>query len=196
MAETPYVMFLDAHMRFYDTKWSHRIIKELSADNKTLLCCQSKGFIKVGDSLTEVKGRPNSYGAYIDFEDIKQLIEPKWIFTEDPNPNAQTTLIPCVLGAAYACTKSFWLHLKGLSGLQYYGSDEPYISMKFWLSGGNCKLLKDVIVGHFYRNEFPYKVQTVARWYNRLLISELLLPNLKKSQVFSYINLVEKKSSY
>lgn len=193
-SETPYVMFLDAHMRFYDTMWSHRIIGELSKDDKALLCCQSKGFINTEKSIVEVKGRPNSYGAYIDFDDMEQLIEPKWIFTEDPNPNVQTISIPCVLGAAYACTKSFWIYLRGLNGLQYYGSDEPYISMKVWLSGGKCKLLKDVVVGHFYRNEFPYDVPTVYRWYNRLLITELLLPSLKRSQIFSYVNLVERKA--
>lgn len=191
---TPYIMFLDAHMRFYDFKWSERIIEELSKDSKALLCCQSKGYIYTENTLIEVKGRPNSYGAYIDFEDITQLIEPKWIFTEDPSPNEKTILIPCVLGAAYACRKSYWIYLRGLNGLQYYGSDEPYISMKVWLSGGCCKLLKDIVVGHFYRNNFPYSIQNTFRWYNRLLLAEFILPYLKRAKIFSCIDIVEKKA--
>lgn len=191
---TPYIMFLDAHMRFYDSKWSKRIIEELSKDSKALLCCQSKGYIYREGKLIEVKGRPNSYGAYIDFEDIFQLIEPKWIFADDPDPNERTVLIPCILGAAYACRRSYWIYLKGLNGLKYYGSDEPYISMKVWLSGGHCKLLKDIVVGHFYRNDFPYSIKSTFRWYNRLLLGELLLPHLKRAQIFSCIDIIDKQA--
>lgn len=193
---TPYIMFLDAHMRFYDTMWYYRIIEELSIDEKAILCCQSKGIMEVNNEFIEVKGRPLSFGAYIDFYDDKNLIEPKWIFKEEEYSNDKTIIIPCILGAAYACTKKFWLYLKGLEGLQYYGSDEAYISIKAWLGGGNCKLLKDVFVGHLYRNKAPYDVQTLSRWYNRLLIAELLLPEKEISRIYSYINLIERNSFY
>jgi len=38
--------------------------------------------------------------------------------------------------------------LKRLSG---YGGDEQLLSTKVWLEGGRYVLLKDVVIGHWYR---------------------------------------------
>ncbi|GHV22224.1 hypothetical protein FACS1894174_06570 [Bacteroidia bacterium] len=69
------------------------------------------------------------------------------------------------------------MYLRGLSGLISYGSDEAYISIKAWLSGGKCLILKDVIVGHLYRKDPPYAVKHIDYVYNKVLVSLLLLPN-------------------
>jgi hypothetical protein len=106
-----------------------------------------------------------------------------WNYFE-AEPNEIVENIPCILGAAYACSCEYWKYLKGLSGLMYFGSDEAYISIKVWLDGGKCKLLKDIIVGHIYRNVFPYKVESVHTLYNSLLIAELLLSDQMRDIVF------------
>jgi hypothetical protein len=67
----------------------------------------------------------------------------------------------------------------------YYGSDETYISLKVWLEGGKCLLLKDVVIGHIYRSQFPYPVESLYTLHNRMLIAELLLPRLYAKRVFS-----------
>lgn len=185
-SKTPFVMFLDAHMRFYNDLWVERIIKELNSNPKTLLCCQTQGLAIIGNKLIKNKKRPVSFGASIDLSDEKNFLECHWLFSQkEDDKNLDTISIPCVLGAAYACTKEYWLHLKGLEGLMYYGNDESYISMKVWLEGGECKLLKDIVVGHIYRDFPPYKIENAPRLYNRLLIAELLLPEYYKSRFFS-----------
>lgn len=58
------------------------------------------------------------------------------------------------------------------------------MSIKTWLEGGRCLLLKDVIIGHIYRKRFVYSVDMACVFYNKMLIAELLLPLNLKQQVF------------
>lgn len=185
-AYTPYVMLLDAHMRFYDNKWLGRIVDELERDEKVVLCCQTKGLMVADGKTVEINGRPLSYGACINFYTGRLLFECEWIFHEnEEEKDLHTVCIPCVLGATYCCSKKYWQYLKGVEGLISYGNDEPYISMKVYLSGGRCKLLKDVSVGHIYRSVPPYRIADFTRIYNRLLLAELLLPDDYKARLFS-----------
>jgi glycosyltransferase involved in cell wall biosynthesis len=191
MSKTPYVMFLDAHMRFYENTWINRIVYELEKSPRSLLCCQTRGLFIVEEKLIENKKRQVSFGSYIDTFNEESLFENYWIFKKDAE-NLNTISIPCVLGAAYACRRDYWLYLKGLQGLIYYGNDESYISIKVWLEGGSCKLLKDVFVGHLYRDTPPYIIENAPRLYNRLLIAELLDINRKKI-LFSYYSFFYKE---
>lgn len=197
-SNTPFVMLLDAHMRFYNDLWVDRIINELNSDPKTLLCCQTRGLAILENEVIENIERPISFGASIDIYDERHFFEHHWLLSQkEKDIDLDTICIPCVLGAAYACTKKYWLYLKGLEGLMYYGNDESYISIKVWLEGGRCKLLKDIIVGHIYRDFPPYKIENAPRLYNRLLIAELLLPEYQRSRIFSlskyfYTNIFKK----
>jgi glycosyltransferase involved in cell wall biosynthesis len=186
LSTTPYIMFLDSHMRFYDNLWFVRIIDELKKDGRTLLCCQSKGLTMRGNEIVEIAGRPLSYGTYVNLYQDFRMLECNWIF-KTPIGQSQTINIPCVFGAAYACCREYWLYLKGVQGLKTYGNDETYISMKVWMEGGTCKLLNDVFIGHIYRDIPPYKVEISDRIYNRYLIAELLLEDSYRARVFSYL---------
>lgn len=190
LCQTPYFLLLDAHMRFYDNLWQQKIISELETDERILLCCQTKSLGMENGLLVEHKHRATSFGSCINFYDGKHFLEPIWIKSEISRTN--DSLIPCVLGAGYACSKKYWQYLKGLEGLIYYGNDEPYISMKVWMEGGKCKLMEDVTIGHIYRNNQPYFVDNISRLYNRLFIAKLLLPEniIKKrfSEIQYYYN--------
>lgn len=186
--KTPYFLLLDAHMRFYNCLWEQRIIDELEQDKRALLCCQTKVLNLEDGLLIEPKNRGITYGACIEINEGKALIDPFWIFRVPfDTTQLQTLPIVCVLGATYACSKTYWQYLRGLEGLKYYGSDEPYISIKVWLEGGSCKLLKDVIIGHIYRNNSgpPYETAMKFRIYNKLLIAELLFPEELKKELYS-----------
>lgn len=185
-SRTPYVLFLDAHMRFYSDDWADRIVQELKADSRALLCCQTLGLHVLDGEIVQNRKRPPSFGAYVHLYDPLRYFECSWLFEEgEKTDGSDTLLIPCVLGATYACAKAYWLHLKGLQGLMFYGNDESYISIKVWLEGGRCKLLKEVTVGHIYRDAPPYVIENAPRLYNRLLLAELLLPDAAKARVFS-----------
>lgn len=187
LCQTPYFLFLDAHMRFYDDFWVERIISELENDKRTLLCCQTKTLGLEDGILIERKDRSITFGACLEINKNAELLQLQWVHQVPFDTLGQQTIpIVCVLGAGYACSKEYWQYLKGLEGLKYYGSDELYISLKVWLEGGTCKLLKDILIGHIYRSSsFPYNTEMKFRLYNKLFIGELLLPDTLKKELFA-----------
>lgn len=184
LCRTSYFLLLDAHMRFYDGRWQSRIVSKLEEDDRVLLCCQTKALEKDADgNVVEATDAGLHFGAYMPLRKGKYLPDIKWNNTE-MCPDSNEEDIPFVLGAGYAASKRYWQYLRGLNGLKQYGSDEAYISMKVWLEGGRCILLKDVVIGHIYRTAFPYTNNDSACVYNELLVASLLFPEKLKRRAF------------
>lgn len=185
LAQTPYFILLDAHMRFYEKGWVDKIVSYLKEDDRRLLCCQTRALIKdESDEIVLYPDRKTSYGAYINLQREEKLLTPKWIYEKQKSPGQSIEDIPCVLGASYAASKRYWEYLKGLKGLMFYGYEEPYISMKVWMEGGRCQLIKDIEIGHIYRTSFPYRVANDEMMYNRLWIATVLLPQHWKEKIY------------
>jgi len=184
--KTPYFLFLDGHMRFYEMGWDEKLLRLLTENPRSMLCSQTKRLTRGEEG--EVVPQENSiasYGAYLDLS-IEEMLILKWNYV-DMAPHTNLVEIPCVLGAAYACNKDYWEYLSGMKGLLYYGLEEQLISIKVWLEGGQCLLVKDWVVGHLYRKAFPYQAPNSEMFYNRLFLLELLFPySLKKKYFTSY----------
>lgn len=165
LCSTKYFLLIDAHMRVYQEDWISRIVHELDKEENLLLCCSTLSLDQNGRVCNNVVG----YGAFIDLP----ILDAKWNHLE--KEGEESFEIPCVLGASYAGHKRYWLYLKGLNGLESYGFEEQLISLKVWLSGGKCKVLKDVKFGHIFREEgkTPYTVSLSNYYLNQLMIVEL-----------------------
>ncbi len=181
LSQTPYFLLLDGHMRFYEKGWDKRLIKLLKKYPRTVLCSQTRVLNKKESGEIITKDHIANYGAYIQWNNLKV----DW--NKHDNPKARIVEIPCILGAAYACEKSYWQYLHGLRGLIHYGIDEQLISTKVWMEGGKCLLVKDWVVGHVYRKETPYGNPINDFTYNRLYFAQLLLPFNIKQKAFEKI---------
>lgn len=177
LCRTPYFLLLDAHMRFYADDWAERIVAALQADDRQLLCCQTRFLCRHPESgeVCAVDPCPTTFGAYIPFGHRSVWPDIAWNLRE-MCPGELREDIAAVLGAGYAASRRYWDRLRGLEGLRSYGSDEAYISLKVWLEGGRCVLLKDVVAGHVYRTAAPYVILGEESVYNQLLIARLLFP--------------------
>lgn len=183
--ETPYFILLDAHMRFYEKGWVDKIVSYLQEDDRRILCCQTRALIKdESDEIIIHPTRKTSYGAYIHLQDENNLLSPKWIYQDRMFSDETIEDVPCILGATYAASKRYWNYIKGLEGLKLYGHEEPYLSMKVWMEGGRCQLIKDIEVGHIYRTKFPYRVGNEEMMYNRMWIAAVLLPEEYRNRVY------------
>lgn len=176
LCKTPYFLLLDAHMRFYDGNWADIIIDKLKENDRCLLCCQTD-FLKKDDygNVSVRPECPRTFGARIKFDRKNLWPDIDWKYNESM-AGEKTEPIPAVLGAGYAASTRYWEYLRGLNGLHYYGSDESYISLKVWMEGGRCILLKNVIIGHIYRNASPFKRYNEEEIYNGLMIAYTLFP--------------------
>ncbi|MDR0559657.1 MAG: glycosyltransferase [Prevotellaceae bacterium] len=180
--DTDCFMIIDGHMRFYRNDWWRIIPETVKSNDRALYCCKCKA---LDSTATAIEGS-KSFGAFLELYDEKTaaVLSPVWI-RNDMYPDKNQVDIPCVLGASYSASKQYWTYLKGLSGLRMYGSDEAYISLKIWLEGGKCVLLKDIETGHIFRNEFPYYVNNTETLFNKLLVAETLLPEKHKDMVYN-----------
>jgi glycosyltransferase involved in cell wall biosynthesis len=185
-SQTPYFLLLDGHMRLYEQGWDERLVKLLDENPRSVLCAQTRKLSKnaVNNAVVEEHNRKTTFGAFINMMPNGNL-GAKWS-TVDAAPYSNLCEIPCILGAAYACSKVYWKYLNGLSGLLFYGWDEQLLSIKVWREGGRCLLVKDLEVGHLYRQSFPYEVYGVTSLYNRLFVLELLFPYSIKKDFFAY----------
>lgn len=170
-------LLLDAHMRFYEKDTLPKFLGALSVEKNIILCCHTTA---IGNTPHE----KTPFGAYIEFWGDKGGLYPIWN-TKDSIPNDSIAPVPCILGAAYAAHKEYWNYLRGLEGLVSYGSDEAYISLKYWMSGGKCLILKNLIVGHLYRKDAPYPFMGIDFIYNKLWISLLILPDIVSLRVLN-----------
>jgi hypothetical protein len=95
--------------------------------------------------------------------------------------SSEEFIIPCILGANYMCSMRWWKHIKGLEGLTMYGRDEPYLSYKSWMLGGQCKCIPQITTLHKGRkkngkNVIPYKASYLECLYNELVMTYVLFP--------------------
>ncbi|MDO4932832.1 MAG: glycosyltransferase [Prevotellaceae bacterium] len=181
LSNTPYFLLLDAHMRFYRKDWGKYLIDELERNNSRLLCCRSIPLHKDDDgNITISDNNVYSNGAYIYVDSMKYVPYIEWNNHDITACSGETKQIPCVLGAGYATSKAYWNRIKGLQGLMHYGCEEAYISIKAWKEGGGCHILSNLLIGHIYRQIFPYKIHSPQVYYNNLLISELLFPTSER----------------
>jgi len=82
-----------------------------------------------------------------------------------------------MMGAIYFINREYFLKLRGLSDLKMWGSDEPCLSIKIYLSGGKILLDKKIKVGHFFRKSAPYTTGCSHLIYNKIRMAKTLLPD-------------------
>ena len=179
MAQTPYLLIIDGHMRFRKDNWYTRITEALEKEPHTLFCTTCVHLTP--DQMDMERASGKYYGADLVLVDpsqsdsiiASQIIEPKWAIEKEGNEYE----IPCILGANYAVSKDWFLKLKGLKGLQKWGGDEAFLSLKSWLAGGKCKLIKDIEIGHMFRENAPYVTKMYHMYYNKMWICWTLFPD-------------------
>jgi hypothetical protein len=167
-------------MEFYREAWDVSLISALRDNPESILCCQTRMLWESRENAK--KDPPSAFGAYLAL-DRKNILKCMWN-RYDSHPEASVIEVPVVLGAAYAAGKDYWQKLHGLRGLIGYGMDEELISLKCWMEGGRCLLLKDIQVGHVYRQKFPYVMKNDFTLHNKLLVTELFFEgDMKRSIV-------------
>ena len=177
LAKTENILIIDAHMRF-NNGWSEKMVDLLNENVRCIYCttCLSLGY----GNMDLKKAKSRYYGATLQVfnkdanpdRPARDILEAKWI----PKKKDGTYEIPCVLGANYFFTKTWFNHIGGFNGLRLWGSSEPFLSMKSYLAGGSCQITTDIEIGHQFRDRAPYTTLVSNLVYNKLFIMETLFP--------------------
>ncbi|WP_278844256.1 glycosyltransferase family 2 protein [Hoylesella timonensis] len=180
LAQTEYVLMLDAHMRVYQDDWLEKMLSHLKELPEDLLCAATIALDFDGNRISKDIG----CGAYWDFDTMSIFWNYKNI---DKREQRKRVEVPCLLGASYACRREYWLKLKGLEGLSSYGLDEQMMCLKNWTMGGKSYVALDIEFGHKFRNasNVPYFKTPEDFLRNILLIAELFYSAQYQSALYS-----------
>lgn len=186
LCNTPYFVLLDAHMRFYHDNWENKIINLLDENSERLITSNT---VVIGKNKNGVYNNEDGssgvdkFGTNAAYVNMK---EPGWEYTARWTTkhigDAEVIPIACVLGAVYASSVSFWHKIGGLTGLVKYGSDEPLMSIKTWLAGGQVLLIRNWGVGHLYRGRSNYSTPLNLVDSNQLYLIHFFSPEDKISE--------------
>lgn len=181
LCETKYFLILDAHMRVETDGWDLTIKENIENEPNGLYCCITDKLI-CESNLEIINTESSGYGVSLNLG----TLEYKWL---NSNSLGDSSLIPCIMGASYCGTKSYWNKIHGLSGLKSYGFEEQFLSIKTYLEGGRCHVIKTVRFAHKFRTSknVPFKASSALFVYNKLLIIELLYPHGLKLIAFQNI---------
>lgn len=183
--KTEYFVLLDGHMRFYDNSWEKRVLKHLKNYPESIINSNSSIINKRGDigiycnengKETDMTGNSGCRAAVVNMFESGWEFTSKWTCKsfEDLGDN----LFECssVMGAFYSTSKTWWNKIGGLDGLLSWGLDEPLMSIKTFLAGGKCYLLRNFYVGHLYRGRAPYNSYNSNLDSNHLYLINIFAP--------------------
>lgn len=188
MAQFKNVLVVDAHMRFKNDNWASKMIKYIEDNPQTLWCttCIALGWGTL--DLNNHKGK--YYGANLKLFTEKEknrpcrmIVEPIWAAEKSETEYK----IDCILGANYFFNKDWFLHIGGLKGLKSWGTSEPFLSIKSYLAGGDCKITKDIEIAHIFRDNAPYTTSISFLVQNKIYVLKTIFPKELEEKLTKYL---------
>jgi len=188
LSNHPYCLILDAHMFFKNDDWANKIIQYINNNPKTLFCTVCLG---LGYGTLDVNKHMGKYFA-ADFQwttdaekdrPCRNIIEPRWAAPKD----FMEYNVSCILGANYFFSKEWFMYIRGLCGLMSWGTSEPFLSIKSYLAGGDCKITKNIEIGHVFRDNAPYSTSVSDLIYNKIFFCKTLLPDDLSNKLIGFL---------
>ena len=163
-SEDEFIIVVDRNIEFIIKGWDEKIIEILSSSKKSIFTFPY---------CDEIKNKVYYPGGLKLFSN-KELIHP-YLLSECQNGNEIE--IPCVINGIYAFNRSWYNHIMGAKGIIGPSGIEVFLSIKSYLTGGNCKLIKNIKFGYnFYESKNQIKIQNKDIYYNKLFLCNTILP--------------------
>ena len=175
------IVLMACDIRIKQKNWGQLLKQEIEKRSTSIICvgCIGKGTIRYGANIIEKHwwltnpSKPSGY---------RDILQAEW----KPEQEGKDYLVPCVLGAFYGLRKQWYEHIDGFWGHIKWGGLEPYISLKSWLFGGDCTLIKDLKVEHIFNRKTSGARNTLTK-YNKMLIAYLLIEEPLLSELIDFM---------
>lgn len=180
------LLLLDSHCRF-EAGWYETAIARCKDRPFTIhqpICVQL-----TLSQMDMTKARGTYTGARICFHEPDmndggklQTLEGKWAVDRQGEDDYQ---LGCIMGGAYLVPNDFYHHVGGLKLLKGWGLDEPFLSLKWYLAGGDIRMMKDIRIGHQFRSATNYKTDAWMPAWNKLAMCHTVLPEDRARKLIS-----------
>lgn len=189
LAENDNILVIDGHMRFKNDNWLNKMISCIENNPKTLWCTTVLGLGYGAKDIAHHKGK--YHAATMLFVDenanpdrpARQTLEPKWAKEQEGDDYD----VQVILGANYFFSKKWFDYINGWRGLKSWGTSEPFVSIKSYLAGGDCKITKLIEIGHVFRSNAPYSTSISDLVYNKIFLCKTILPKELGNKLINYL---------
>lgn len=175
-ATRDWILIVDSHCRFVPGWYETACDAAKSGSEKTIWNFQCVGLAPGNMDMSKPHGA--YFGSSILFSGADsnkpgewQVLEGKWL----PS-HADNIQVGGLMGACYMMHRDWFFQIGALKMLRHWGSDEPDLALRSWLSGGECRFTKAVRVGHQFRKVAFHRNPTSSLVFNKMLIALVCLP--------------------
>ena len=189
------LFLMGSDVRFDDNNWASKMIEEIDKHPKALLATTCVGINKDNMNIKERVNLSRNGATILIFHDHKShpkkpenfrnILEAKWL-SSDRN-RKESYEIPCILGAAYGCSKEWYKYIDGFAGHRNWGTLEPYISLKSWLFGGSCMLTPHIYTAHIFKPGGTHNTPLHRLIYNKLFVASVLFDMHDRSRLINFL---------
>lgn len=177
LASRENLLVIDSHMRF-EPGWLPKALAKMKDRPKTVWSCTCVGLSKENMDMAKATKFYNGasvlfYGPNSNKPGEMQFVEPKWSPVDRYKDGEE---IPCILGAAYFVPRAFFFQIGGSNLLRGWGSWESHFSLKTYLAGGECRIMRDVRIGHCFRSATTFTTKRADLLYNKLAVAMTVFP--------------------
>ncbi len=169
VAETPYILFIDAHMSFYFNDWHTKLVEALEDNSRAVYCANPVPLNRYA------RRDPNVLNSVLRDPNVVGLRSNRSRTSFVHASNGDTNLIPILFGGSYAMSKDYFNSLDGSGSLKGVGFFNLLLSMKVFLEGGDVVFLEDVEIGHVYTDLLAYERNKEGFEDDSLLLTGLFL---------------------
>jgi glycosyltransferase involved in cell wall biosynthesis len=163
LAESKYILTIDAHVKFFKKGFDKEIIEKIISNSSSVMCLPC---MDVDNNKVYYAGGFN----FLNIKNPESFLSPFLLNNEEIREE-----IPCIIGGAYFFNKDWYQHLNGMEGMIGWGVGETFLSLKSYLAGGDCKLVKNIKIGHSFKKG-NYTINKRDLYYNKIFISQTILP--------------------
>jgi glycosyltransferase involved in cell wall biosynthesis len=148
------LVFLDAHMNLTEGWWEPVI---------ELLAHPSVGAAQPCIADINLEGA-RGYGERFQGADLTL----EWLPARSANPYP----IPILCGCCFAVRRNLFIEVGGLDGgMIGWGSEDCEFSIRLWRLGYEIWIDPQVVIGHLFRKNVPYRIEWSVVLYNRLRLA-------------------------
>lgn len=170
-----YLVFIDAHVEV-PPDWLERV--ERAFAGAPGLAAVSPGIASYDD--------PRAVGFGLTWDDRLRV---RWL----PRPDAGVVEVPLLPGGCLAVRKAVFDRVGGFNrGFRGHGYDDQEFSLRLWLMGHRLGCLRDVVVLHRFRTDFPYPVDPEQSLYNLL---RMALSHFGQARLARVLSLVQETTT-
>lgn len=189
-AKSENLFLMGSDIRFVKNKWASQIVKEIELYPTAFTCTSCVALNSKEMNIEERRLVNVVNGATILMfhdhktnpkqpETFRGIIEAQWL-PHLKDRDVDSVEIPCILGAAYGVSKTWYNHIDGWWGHRKWGSLEPYISLKSWLFGGSCRTAPRIETGHIFKEKGRSDIKQETMLYNKMMIATLLFDDYER----------------